>query len=106
MAADTAMPDTNVADTNVADTNVADTNVADTAQPDTGTGTVPTTCNGADNAIGCCASGVLYYCVSTLTSKMCTGNKVCGWNDTAGYYDCVAAPGGADPTGTFPIGCQ
>ena len=28
-----------------------------------------------------------------------------GWNPAYGYYDCVAAPGGADPGGTYPIAC-
>ena len=98
---DTAMPDTNVADTNVADTNVADTNM-----PDTGSTTVPTTCAGADNATGCCAGNTLYYCLTTVTSMPCTGNKVCGWSSASNFYDCVAPPGGPDPSGISPIGCQ
>jgi hypothetical protein len=103
--ADTEMPDTNLPDTNLPDTNVADSNVPDTNVPDTSSA-VPTTCAQADMAFGCCAVGVLYYCVGSVTSMTCTGNTVCGWSATKNYYDCVAPPGGADPSGTYPIACQ
>ncbi len=58
--------------------------------------------------IGCCANNTAYYCngTTTPTAKACTGTKVCGWDTSASYYDCVAAPGGADPSGTNPIACQ
>jgi hypothetical protein len=51
--------------------------------------------------------GVLYYCDNTmkLQSQTCTGGTVCGWSAANGYYDCVAAPGGADPSGTSPMAC-
>jgi hypothetical protein len=69
---------------------------------------VPTTCAQAYGPEGCCASGVLYYCNASnmLTSQMCTGTKVCGWSATNLYYDCVAPPGGSDPSGINPIACQ
>ena len=69
---------------------------------------IPTTCAQAYQAFGCCVGNTLYYCSggSTPTSKTCTGTKVCGWNATDGYYDCVASPGGADPGGTHPIACE
>ncbi len=69
---------------------------------------VPTTCTQAYGKIGCCANNTAYYCngTTTPTAKACTGTKVCGWDTSASYYDCVAAPGGADPSGTNPIACQ
>jgi hypothetical protein len=68
---------------------------------------IPTTCTEADNAVGCCAGNVLYYCMTTtLATKTCTGSEVCGWDSSKGYYDCVAAPGGADPSGTYPLACE
>ena len=77
------------------------------APMDTGSATVPTTCAEANMTIGCCAGNVLYYCkTTTLTSKACTGTTVCGWNATSSYYGCVAAPGGADPSGTNPLACK
>jgi hypothetical protein len=33
------------------------------------------------------------------------GGTVCGWNAFRGYYDCVAAPGGSDPSDMFAIAC-
>jgi len=88
------------------------------ATPDAGThsggidagssSSVPTTCTQAYGKIGCCAGNTAYYCDSTTTptAKACTGTKVCGWDSSGSYYDCVAAPGGADPSGTNPIACQ
>jgi Calcineurin-like phosphoesterase len=72
-------------------------------------GGIPTTCAGADGAIGCCtAGGVLYYCSggSTLETKACTGGEVCGWSASDGYYACVAPPATADPSGTNPLLCS
>jgi hypothetical protein len=72
-----------------------------------GGGGVPTTCTQADGQVGCCdPSGVLYYCTAAnaLTKQTCTGGTVCGWS-SKGYYDCVAAPAGADPSGTSPMAC-
>jgi hypothetical protein len=72
-------------------------------------GSGPTTCAGANSGKGCCgADGNNYYCASgatTVTSKTCTNGQVCGWSATKGYYTCVAAPGGADPSGANPIAC-
>jgi hypothetical protein len=59
--------------------------------------------------VGCCtAAGVLYYCDSSnvVTKQACAAGTVCGWNATASYYDCVAPPGGSDPSNTYPILCQ
>ncbi len=39
-------------------------------------------------------------------SMTCGAAQVCGWNAANGYYDCVAPPGGADPSGTYPEACQ
>jgi hypothetical protein len=41
-----------------------------------------------------------------VVPQTCTPGTVCGWNATQGYYDCVAPPGGADPSNTYPILCQ
>jgi hypothetical protein len=78
------------------------------ASADTGTDAmVPTTCKEADDDIGCCVGDVLYYCVTTtLTKQTCKGTKVCGWSKADDYYACVAPPGGADPSGTYPIACK
>jgi len=71
---------------------------------------VPTTCAQANESFGCCdPAGVLFYCQTgstTLVKKSCTGGKVCGWDSTSTYYNCVAAPGGDDPSGTHAIACQ
>ncbi len=71
-----------------------------------GGGGPPTTCAQANDVVGCCdTSGTLYYCNgTTMTSQSCTGGSVCGWNATAGYYDCVASAG-SDPSGTYPKAC-
>jgi hypothetical protein len=71
-------------------------------------GGVPTTCNQAYGSVGCCGpDNTNYYCTgTTVTSKACTGTKVCGWSASEGYYACVAAPGGADPSEENPIDCQ
>ena len=74
-----------------------------------GGGVVPTTCNEAYGAVGCCAGSTAYYCSSSsnsLSSKTCSGSDVCGWDAAKSYYYCVAAPGGADPSGANPIACQ
>jgi hypothetical protein len=78
------------------------------ASADTGAdSSVPTTCAEADDTIGCCVGDVLYYCKSkTLTQQTCKSTKVCGWNATEEYYACVAPPGGADPSGKYPIACK
>jgi MYXO-CTERM domain-containing protein len=73
-----------------------------------GGGGAPTDCSQADGNIGCCTStGVLYYCTQTNTLKQqtCTNGTVCGWNAQQGYYDCVAPPGGADPSSMYPLLC-
>ena len=68
----------------------------------------PTSCAQADNQVGCCSGEVLYYCgnaggpVKTVT---CSAGTVCGWNATDGDYDCVAPPGGVDPSRMYPIAC-
>jgi predicted phosphodiesterase len=71
-------------------------------------GGIPTTCAGADGAIGCCtAGGVLYYCSSagTLENKTCPSGEVCGWSAADNYYACVTPPATADPSGTDPLLC-
>jgi hypothetical protein len=40
-----------------------------------------------------------------LTGGTCPSGTVCGWNASQGYYDCVASPGGADPSGMYPKLC-
>jgi len=67
----------------------------------------PLSCAQADNGFGCCVGNSLYYCVANaITLQACAGGTVCGWNATANYYDCVAPPGGADPSGTYAIQCS
>lgn len=110
-AEDSDMPDTNVPDTNMPDTFVADTFVADTTPPPADVGAIPTTCTQADSTYGCCGpNNTNYYCgtntPTTVSSTACTGTKVCGWNATKGYYDCVAPPASADPSGVYPLACQ
>ncbi len=70
-------------------------------------GGVPTTCAAADNAIGCCVGNSRYYCsgTSVLTDDCTTNSKVCGWSTTYANYGCVDSPGGADPSGTYPLAC-
>jgi hypothetical protein len=61
-----------------------------------------------DQDVGCCDdSGVLHYCVDgqTVIDQTCDSGTVCGWSYHWGYYDCVYPPGGADPTGTYPMAC-
>jgi hypothetical protein len=77
---------------------------------DSSTSGVPTTCAQANESFGCCdPAGTLFYCQTgstTLVKKSCSGGKVCGWDSTSSYYNCVAAPGGDDPSGTHAIACQ
>jgi len=82
--------------------------VGSTTSSGSGGGGTPTTCAQADNDIGCCtSSGHLYYCqTGMLTGGTCPSGTVCGWNASQGYYDCVASPGGADPSGTYPKLCN
>jgi hypothetical protein len=86
-----------------------DSGVIDSGHDSASTG-APATCAQAYGSVGCCASSVLYYCAAsaptTLKSTACTGGKVCGWDSAKSYYDCVAAPGGPDPSGANPIACQ
>ena len=76
---------------------------------DGGAGGIPTTCAEANSSIGCCGSdGKEYYCktgATTVSASTCTAGNVCGWNATKGYYACVPAPGGADPSGMNPMAC-
>jgi hypothetical protein len=81
----------------------SDSNSDGGSAPDSGS--VPTTCVEANEKAGCCVDEVLYYCSPSLTSKACMDGKVCGWDTSHGYYDCVDAPG-ADPSGTYPLGCK
>ncbi len=72
-------------------------------------GTVPTTCAQAAETYGCCVGNTVYFCKSgssSITVKACTGTEACGWDSTKSYYYCVAAPGGADPSGNYPLTCQ
>ncbi len=72
-----------------------------------GGGSVPATCAAADDKIGCCDGNTVYWCSSgSVSSKSCSSGEVCGWDTSKSYYGCVAAPGGADPTGTYPLGCM
>jgi len=69
----------------------------------------PTTCDGAGGDIGCCTpAGALYFCApgqASLEYLPCHGGKTCGWDAADGYYACVTGPGGADPSGTYPLLC-
>jgi hypothetical protein len=49
----------------------------------------------------------VYFCdAGQLATLDCAGNGLsCGWNDTAGYYDCVTSATGPDPSGTYPMAC-
>jgi hypothetical protein len=73
-----------------------------------GAGAVPTTCQQADNTVGCCVGDVLYFCSAgmNVTQQACATGTVCGWNAAGPYYDCVMLPGGSDPSKTYPIACQ
>ena len=67
------------------------------------------TCSDVDNGVGCCdPSGKLWFCDvnDQLYEGFCPHGTVCGWNAQQGYYDCVAQPGGADPSGTYPLACM
>jgi hypothetical protein len=70
----------------------------------------PTTCAQADGVVGCCGpNGDVYYCASgnmPVVTTSCGASKVCGWNASKSYYDCVAPPATADPSGTHPMACQ
>ncbi|MGO8994785.1 MAG: hypothetical protein ACLQVI_15825 [Polyangiaceae bacterium] len=70
---------------------------------------MPTTCSQANTKIGCCVGNTVYYCSSSsssITKKTCSSGDVCGWDSTDSYYYCVASPGGADPSGKYPIDCE
>jgi agmatine/peptidylarginine deiminase len=50
---------------------------------------------------GCCDGSSLKYCEGgTLQTLNCNS---CGWNNSAGYYNCGES--GADPSGTYPYAC-
>jgi hypothetical protein len=51
---------------------------------------------------------VVYYCDSSgsVASETCGTGDTCGWDSEEGYYGCVASPGGADPSGTYPQACE
>ena len=71
--------------------------------------TAPMTCAQAGQAVGCCVGNTVYYCKassSSITSKTCSNGEVCGWDSSESYYYCVPAPGGADPSGTYPQACD
>jgi hypothetical protein len=70
-------------------------------------GSVPTTCAETNQGYGCCLGDTVYWCSTnhTVGSTACTGSKVCGWSTSAGEYECVTAPGKADPAGTYPMDC-
>jgi MYXO-CTERM domain-containing protein len=93
-----------------ADAGSMDAGSMDAGSPDAGSagGGDPQTCAEADQGVGCCAaSGELFYCTvhNVLTGMTCGNGTVCGWNAAMGYYDCVPSPGGADPSGTYPMEC-
>jgi hypothetical protein len=67
------------------------------------------TCAGVDYGVGCCdPSGNLFFCDvhGVVYEGICEGGSVCGWSADEGFYDCVAPPGGADPSGTYPLACM
>jgi hypothetical protein len=53
-------------------------------------------------------NNTLYWCeAGEGFEATCKNGTVCGWdpNDDPPGYDCVASPGGADPSGTYPQYC-
>jgi hypothetical protein len=70
-------------------------------------GGAPLTCESVNGVQGCCDThGVVHFCQQgSLLTQTCPAGSMCGWNDVAGYYDCVPPPGEADPSGTFPRAC-
>jgi hypothetical protein len=70
---------------------------------------VPTSCSQVNYEIGCCVNNTLYWCddFGDGYEGTCKGGTVCGWdpNDDPPGYDCVASPGGADPSGEYPQYC-
>jgi hypothetical protein len=67
------------------------------------------TCPDVDFGVGCCdAGGKLFFCDvhGQVYEGICEGGSVCGWSADEGFYDCVAPPGGADPSGTYPLACM
>jgi len=82
-----------------------------TASSTTGasSGGVPSTCMEAHGSVGCCDGDTAYYCKTgqtSLTVTNCASPKVCGWNSSSNYYSCVTAPGGADPSNSYPESCN
>lgn len=67
------------------------------------TNIIPTTCPQSHGLIGCCGSdnANYYWECAKLNKIQCAGG--CGWNATAGYYDCGFT--GTDPSGTYPREC-
>ena len=70
------------------------------------------TCADVNSTVGCCTGNDLYYCNSSMDPAPmqadCAANPdfpVCGWNASAGYYDCVAAPSTSDPSDIYPLAC-
>jgi agmatine deiminase len=54
---------------------------------------------------GCCDGEVLKWCENNALQTIdCSGNPSCGWQASAGYYDCGTS-GAADPSGTYPKNC-
>jgi hypothetical protein len=50
-------------------------------------------------------NGVLHYCLDGMTVKteVCPSLELCGWDSSAGFYDCSYFPGSPDPS--HPIDC-
>jgi hypothetical protein len=64
-------------------------------------------CGMVESYEGCCDPwGRVTWCQDGATYCIsCQENPTCGWQDTAGYYDC-GTPGGEDPSGAAPLMCS
>lgn len=67
-------------------------------------------CAQVDEGVGCCDdTGAVRFCTSTDTTPRttaCAAGTACGWNATSKWYECVPAPGSAEPSGKYPMACS
>ena len=73
---------------------------------------VPTTCDEAHGAVGCCSGDLrtAYYVNAdsgVIGAEACGPDEGCGWDADDALYACVDSLhfGQADPTGVYPLGC-
>jgi hypothetical protein len=53
---------------------------------------------------GCCAGETLVWCEAGTPQSIECATPSCGWNGSAGYYDCGMS-GEEDPSGVHPLSC-